>query len=161
MTIVFAQWSTNTTANLMPATYIVMALHPTLTFRRATVISAMIGLLICPWLFAEKLIPFQVACSVLLGPIIGIMLSDYYLVRRRTIDIDALYDEKHQAAWRLPALLTLLVSAAAGLLTVLLIPGQGIGYSFYTAFILSVVMYPLIMRSDSQGKGRMKLQNAH
>ncbi|GAA4650245.1 cytosine permease [Kistimonas scapharcae] len=161
LTIVFAQWSTNTTANLMPATYIVMALHPTLTFRRATVISAIIGLLICPWLFAEKLIPFQVACSVLLGPIIGIMLADYYLVRRRTIDIDALYDEDNQAAWRLPALLTLLVSAGAGLLTVILIPEQGIGYSFYTAFILSVVMYPLVMRYERQDKGRVKLLNAH
>lgn len=35
--------------------------------------------------------PAQIGYSVVLGPIAGIMLADYYVLRARQLDLDALY----------------------------------------------------------------------
>ena len=145
-TIVLAQWSTNTAANLMPATYIVLSICPKLNYAKATILSAVIGIAMCPWVFADKLIPFQVACSVLLGPIIGIMLGDYYIIRKMELNVAELYDEKNQVAYKKPAMMTLFISAAVGLAIAVGIANKGVGYSFYASFITSVLLYPVLVK---------------
>ena len=145
-TIVLAQWSTNTAANLMPATYIILSICPKLNYAKATILSAVIGIAMCPWVFADKLIPFQVACSVLLGPIIGIMLGDYYIIRKTELDVAELYDEKNQVAYKKPAMMTLFISAAVGLVIAVGIADKGVGYSFYASFITSVLLYPILAK---------------
>jgi len=37
--------------------------------------------------------------SALLGPIAGIMIADYFLVRKRTLDVDALYQSGEGTAY--------------------------------------------------------------
>ncbi|MEA3283937.1 MAG: cytosine permease [Synergistota bacterium] len=144
MTIVFAQWSTNTAANLMPPTYILLSIFPKLSFAKSTVISALLGLAMCPWLFADRLIPFQVGCSVLLGPIIGIMLADYYLIKKTRLNVDDLYNPSKNKSYEPAAMIVLLFSAGLGLACAFFIPGKGVGYSFYAAFIASVILYPVV-----------------
>ncbi len=146
LTIVFAQWSTNTAANLMPPTYILLSIFPRLSFAKATIVSALLGLAMCPWLFADRLIPFQVGCSVLLGPIVGIMLADYYLVKKMTLSVEDLYDRSKTRGYEPVAMVVLLLSAALGLACAMFIPEKGVGYSFYASFCASVIVYPLVKR---------------
>jgi NCS1 family nucleobase:cation symporter-1 len=52
-----------------------------------------------------------VGYAILLGPIIGVVISDYWVVRRRQLDIDALYQAGaasiywYQAGWNVRALI--------------------------------------------------------
>ena len=40
-----------------------------------------------------------IVCSALLGPVGGILLADYFLIRRRTLDIDALFSSSPAAPY--------------------------------------------------------------
>ena len=53
-----------------------------------TIISGVIGLLMMPWKQqgGDFLVVIQSNFSTLLGPIIGIMLADYFLVRKCTLN---------------------------------------------------------------------------
>ena len=59
-----------------------------------TIISGIIGLLMMPWKQqgGDFLVVIQSNFSTLLGPIIGIMLADYFLVRKCTLNVDDLYN---------------------------------------------------------------------
>jgi len=86
LAILFAQWSTNTAANLMPPTYILISLFPKLKFWSATIIAGVIGIGIMPWKIQSSgtfLVDVQVWISTLLGPIIGIMLAVLFYRQKR------------------------------------------------------------------------------
>lgn len=141
--ILFAQWSTNTTANLMPPAYILLNIFPKLKFSISTIISGLIGLAIMPWKFSDYLVYIQALSSSLLGPIVGIMLSDYYIIRKTRLDVYALYDNnsvfKYANGFNPAAMITLIVSFVIAMLT-----GD---YAFFTGLILSAVLYPILMKS--------------
>ncbi len=67
----------------------------------------------CYPFIAQCLVTWLIGCSALLGPVGGIMLADYYLVRGWALDIDALYsrDEKklywYTNGFHLPAMVAL------------------------------------------------------
>lgn len=87
--------SLNAATNAVAAGFDFAALFPRyLNFRRATTIALLVGLLAMPWLwygvgqFATIFFGFL---GVVMGPIFGIMIADYYFIKRRRIDISALY----------------------------------------------------------------------
>ena len=72
-------------ANLMPR-------H--LNFRRAIVVSGIIGFVILPWNLYNSpivILYFLGGLGALLGPLFGIVMADYWLIRRERIDVPALY----------------------------------------------------------------------
>ena len=143
LTIIFAQWSTNTVANLMPPAYILINLFPKLNFAKATIVSGIIGIGIMPWLFADFLVHFQAMTSGLLGPIAGIMIADYYLIRKRTLNVESFY--KHDGGFKYKnnynpySLIALFTSCLIGLI----IPD----YSFFISFALSIILYTVLMKN--------------
>lgn len=74
-----------------------------ITIRRGALISLAIALCICPWHFASSNSNFSTylsAYSVLLAPFIGILLSDYYIVRRVYLNVPELYSmDKEGSYW--------------------------------------------------------------
>lgn len=94
--IAFAQVTTNVLNNVVPPTYVLMDVFK-LKFRSATVIVGLLAFATFPWELvkddsAAGLQLFVQTYSAFLGPIFAIMAVDYYLIRRRTLDIDKLYD---------------------------------------------------------------------
>ncbi|WP_280190203.1 NCS1 family nucleobase:cation symporter-1 [Delftia sp. PS-11] len=72
-------------ANLMPR-------H--LNFRRAALVSAIIGFCILPWnLYNSPLVIvyFLGGLGCLLGPLFGIVMADYWLIRKQRVNVPALY----------------------------------------------------------------------
>lgn len=142
LTIIFAQWSTNTAANLMPPAYILMNMFPRLNFKWAVILSGIIGIIILPWKFSAYLVQFQVITSGLLGPIVGIMIADYYLIRKRKLNVKDLYEEKGQYQYKNnynpAAILALVISFSISLF----LPN----YAFFIGFFLSIVLYVLFMK---------------
>ncbi|MGD9156339.1 MAG: cytosine permease [Bacillota bacterium] len=142
LTIAFAQWSTNTAANLMPPAYILINIFPKFNFAKATIISGIVGLLIMPWKFGDYLVQFQVITSGLLGPIVGIMIADYYLIRKRMLNIKDMYEENGQYQYKNnynpAAMWTLAGSFIAGVIFK--------NYAFFVSFGVSLVLYVILMK---------------
>lgn len=91
-----ATLSTNIAANVVsPANAIINLAPRWATFRRGGFITAAIGVVILPWKLIEStggyIFTWLIGYSALLGPIGGIVIADYFLVRRTKVSLDDLY----------------------------------------------------------------------
>nr|WP_297457750.1 NCS1 family transporter [uncultured Halomonas sp.] len=96
--IAFAQVTTNVLNNVVPPTYVLMDAFK-LKYRTATVIVGLLAFATFPWELVQDesaagLQLFVQTYSAFLGPIFAVLAVDYYLIRRRTLDIAKLYDEQ-------------------------------------------------------------------
>ncbi len=94
--IAFAQVTTNVLNNVVPPTYILMDVFK-LSFRPATVIVGLLAFATFPWKLVSEgsaagLQVFVQTYSAFLGPIFAILVVDYYLIRKRVLNLDHLYD---------------------------------------------------------------------
>lgn len=94
--VIIATISTNAAANVVgPANAFSNMMPSKIGFRRGGYITGVIGILIMPWkLIADPsgyIFTWLIGYSALLGPVIGIILVDYFLVRKTRLDVDDLY----------------------------------------------------------------------
>ncbi|KAI1821940.1 permease for cytosine/purines, uracil, thiamine, allantoin-domain-containing protein [Xylaria intraflava] len=93
-----AQLGTNIAANSISAGTDFTALLPRfINIRRGGYLCAAIGLALCPYQFlssAANFANYLSAYSVFLSSIAGVMVSDYYLVRRGYLQVKELYDAR-------------------------------------------------------------------
>ena len=91
--IVFAQWSTNTSANVIPAATIFSNIGgPKVPFWAAVIIAGVIGILAQPWNLFEVLVSALLIIGGILTAIVGILFADYYLIRKRRVNVKDLYE---------------------------------------------------------------------
>lgn len=95
--IVLATLATNLAANVVgPANDFANIAPKRISFRAGAMITGVFGILMQPWrLVADPtgyIFKWLVAYSALLGAIGGILIVDYYLVRRRRLVLRSLYD---------------------------------------------------------------------
>jgi nucleobase:cation symporter-1, NCS1 family len=93
-----ATLSTNIAANVVSPANDLSNLAPRfISFRTGGMITALIGLFMMPWkLLADPtgyIFVWLIGYSALLGPIAGIMIADYFVYRKRMLDVDQLYRE--------------------------------------------------------------------
>lgn len=85
----------NLMANFVAPTYALTNLFPKkLNFRTAALISGVIGLVILPWNLynsPEIINYFLGGLGALLGPLFGIIMADYWIIRRARINVVDLY----------------------------------------------------------------------
>ena len=83
------------TGEVAPANALVNLAPCRISFRLGTMITAALGIAIFPWKLIETsagyIFTWLVGYSALLGPIGGIVLADYWLLRRRQLVVDDLY----------------------------------------------------------------------
>ena len=94
--LIVATLSTNIAANVVaPANAFVNLMPQRLSFRGGGVITAVLGMLVCPWRLVSTtngfIFVWLVGYSALLGPVAGILLADYWVLRRRALDVDGLF----------------------------------------------------------------------
>ena len=95
--VVLAQWSTNNAANLIPAALtFVNAGAPRLHYKWAVALAGVVGTLAMPWLILNNLFTFLGYYGALLSAVGGIMIADYYAVRRRRLNVPGLYETHGQ-----------------------------------------------------------------
>jgi len=116
LVILLANLTTNVAANLVSPSYDFSQLAPSkISFRMGGLIAAVIGLLFMPWkLLATSggyLFTWLGGYGTLLGGIAGILLTDYYLIRRTELKSADLYrrggDYEYSGGWNLRALIAL------------------------------------------------------
>lgn len=97
--LTLATLTTNIAANVMAPANALVNLNPTLfSFRSGALLTAVVGIAFGPWQFIKSSESFistwLVGYSALLGPLSGIMLVDYHIIRKRHLDLNALYTTK-------------------------------------------------------------------
>ncbi|HVG60173.1 MAG TPA: NCS1 family nucleobase:cation symporter-1 [Hyalangium sp.] len=91
-----ATLSTNLAANVVSPANDFSNLAPgKISYKMGGIITAIIGAIIFPWKLIESsggyIFTWLIGYSALLGPVAGIMVADYFLVRRRELAVDDLY----------------------------------------------------------------------
>ena len=100
-----ATLTTNLAANVVAPANSISNLWPRgISFRLGAVITCVVGVAIMPWkLLATPggyIFTWLVGYSGLLGPIAGILIADYYIIRRTRLDLGALYGIGDQYRYR-------------------------------------------------------------
>lgn len=100
--------SVNLAANLVGPAYDFSALNPkTISYRTGGYITAGIAIVMMPWKILEStqgyIFTWLIGYSALLGPVAGILIVDYYLLRKTVLKVDELYREhgayRYQNGW--------------------------------------------------------------
>ncbi|EXX87045.1 nitrate reductase [Paenibacillus darwinianus] len=96
--VVLAQWSTNTAANLIPATltFINAGARIRLNFVAGLIIAGVIGTIVQPWAILNNLFLYLGYYGAILSAVAGIILCDYYVLRRRRLNVKDLYRQEGQ-----------------------------------------------------------------
>ena len=93
----------NLLANFVAPIYMLTNLVPRkLNFRSAAVLTAIIGFVILPWNLynsPEVINYFLGGLGAALGPVFGVIMTDYWLVRRSKVDVPALYSDDPQGPY--------------------------------------------------------------
>ncbi|NEW71841.1 NCS1 family nucleobase:cation symporter-1 [Streptomyces rapamycinicus] len=93
----------NVVANFVSPAYDFANLAPKyLDFRRGGMITAVLAIVVMPWKLYSSPVVIQYflgALGAFLGPLVAVLLVDYYLVRRGNIDVDALFSADKAGAY--------------------------------------------------------------
>ena len=159
--------ATNIAANIVSPANDFSNLWPKkINFRVGGYITGVIGVLIFPWkLVADPtgyIFTWLVGYSSLLGPVGGIMIADYYFVRRQQLIVDELYKSHGNYSYKNGFNYAAVIALIAGILPNL--PGfllqiqltsptafpawisQLYNYAWFVGFFFSGIIYMLIMR---------------
>jgi len=166
--------SVNLAANLVGPAFDFSSLSPKrISYRAGGYITALIAIVMMPWRILESthgyISTWLVGYSALLGSIAGILIVDYYYMRRRMIDISGLYRLKdspysYRGGWNpiavaafligvipcLPGFVHVSLPQALPRLSPLL--GHLYDYAWFVALGLSAVSYAAGMRIAGSGR---------
>jgi NCS1 family nucleobase:cation symporter-1 len=161
--------ATNIAANIVsPANDFSNLAPQKINFRTGGYITGVIGILIFPWkLIADPngyIFTWLIAYSSLLGPVGGIMIADYFFIRKQNLMVEDLYS--HQGIYSFKkgfnnkAIIALLVGIIPNipgfLLTVKLVSAETFPlwisnlyhYAWFVGFIVSGFVYWILMKKD-------------
>ncbi|MCM3650392.1 NCS1 family transporter [Metabacillus litoralis] len=136
--IVLGAVAVNMVANIIPPTYVITLLTK-MKYKPAVIITGLLAFCSFPWVLvqdssAKGLGMFILIYSAFLGPIVSILLIEYYILRKQKVNVADLYKEDGPFAGYNPcALLALFIGAGAAFLLVELawIIGVVVGGSTY------------------------------
>ena len=160
-----ATLATNLAANVVsPANDFANLWPRRISFRTGGLITALIGLLMQPWRLVQDpsgyIFRWLVAYSALLGSVAGILIADYFVIRRTRLDVPGLY-RQDGPYWYLGGFNIFALAAMASgiapcvpgfLATVGLAEVPDIWlrlyhYAWFLSFIISFVVYICLMRA--------------
>jgi NCS1 family nucleobase:cation symporter-1 len=156
--LLVATLNTNVAANVVSPSNDFSNLNPRLiSFRTGGLITGVAGLCIMPWKllsdFNSYIFGWLVGYSGLLGPIAGIMITDYFLVRKTNLDLPSLYRRNGPYEYRNGFNPRALTALAAGILIALcglVVPALRwlYNYAWFVGFLTAGLVYLVSMRSQ-------------
>jgi len=163
MALVVATLTTNLAANVVAPAYGFSNLNPKkISFTMGGYITAGIGIAIFPWKLLETaggyLFVWLIGYSALLGPIAGILIADYFLVRKSELDAQSLFNHKGiYKTWNWAGIIALIVGIipnlpgflhAAGIVeNVPEIFKTLYSYAWFVGLFIAAVLYLILNRN--------------
>lgn len=151
--MLIATLSTNIAANVIAPSNAFSNLWPKrISFRAGGLITGIIGILIMPWWLLNEISGFLIFVSGLLGPVLGILIADYFFIRKKKLELAELYKEEGvyaygKSGFNKAAMIALLVGVFLALVGYW-VPALEFLYSlsWFTGFIISFALYYLLMK---------------
>jgi NCS1 family nucleobase:cation symporter-1 len=150
--LLIATLTTNVAANVVaPANGFANLWPARIDFARGGLITGVIGILIMPWKLmenADRYINWLIAYSGFLGPIAGVFIADYWLVRRARLSLADLYAaDGFYGRWN-PKAVAALGAGVASALVGLLVPALRVlyDYAWFVGFATAFALYAALMR---------------
>ena len=147
--IAFAQVTTNVLNNIVPPAYVLMeSFH--LKWSHSTIAVGLLSVCCFPWKLvtsdsAAGLSLFTKVYSAFLGPIFAVMVVDYYILRKKKLDINHMYDKQGPFKginW------AAVIAIIAGSLCSLVV----VDLSWYVSLIPTGIIYYLLMKYMKSAK---------
>jgi cytosine/uracil/thiamine/allantoin permease len=150
--MLIATLSTNIAANVIAPANAFSNLFPKkLSFRGGGIVTGLIGIAICPWWVLDEISNILIFVSGLLGPVLGIFICDYFVIRKKELKLPDLYKidgiYSYSSGFNSSAMFALLI----GILSALI--GKWIpqleflfNLSWFTGFSISFAVYYSLMK---------------
>ncbi|MBA2662861.1 MAG: NCS1 family nucleobase:cation symporter-1 [Bradymonadaceae bacterium] len=167
-----ATLSTNIAANVVSPANAIMNIAPhKVSFRTGAMVTAGLGVAMFPWKLlasaGDYIFTWLIGYSALLGAIGGILIVDYYLLRKTELDLEALYQKSgrywYKSGYNAVALAALAVGilpnvpgflAQSGLVEPSIIPEFFkiiYTYAWFVGFALAGLTHMVLMRATNAG----------
>ena len=159
-----ATLSTNIAANVVSPANAIINMAPSKTsFRMGGIITGALGIVIFPWKLIETtdgyIFTWLIGYSALLGPIGGILIADYFIVRRTNLNLEDLFQRKgeywYTKGFNLVAVVALILGVAPNVPGFLKaagfvdsVPGffsSVYTYAWFVGFFISGGLYTIMM----------------
>ena len=170
LVVLAAQLTTNMAANVVSPSNDFSNLSPKrISYVTGGLITAVLGIVMMPWKLysdaAAYIFTWLLGYSSLMGALGGILIADYWVIRKQRLDVDDLFRLRGRYAYsngvNPRAIVALLVSIAPvvpGFIRAVTTPGGTVSdpnffdrlysYAWFVTFALSFVVYWLLMRRD-------------
>ncbi|MDR5779497.1 NCS1 family nucleobase:cation symporter-1 [Caballeronia sp. LZ065] len=160
ITFIIATMGINIVANFVSPAYDIANLFPKhVDFKKGGLIASVLAVMVCPWIFVDSPKAITIFVSVfgaVLAPMYGVMMSDYYLVKRQQVQTADLYTMQpagrfhYDGGWNKVGLAALLLSGIVSVGWELstqmlkLLPPNNLGWLIGAA--AGALLYVLFMR---------------
>lgn len=159
-TIMLATLSVNVAANLVsPANDFANMFPRWITFRKGAVITGLLGIAIQPWHLMEDphayIFTWLLGYAGGLGSISGVMIADYWIVRKTNLNLASLYLMRgsywYQNGWNWRAIVATVCGCIVAWIG-LVLPQLRIlyDYSWFGGTLTSIAIYVLLMRTTTE-----------
>ncbi len=168
LVVLAAQLTTNMAANVVSPSNDFSNLSPRrISYVTGGLITAVIGIVMMPWKLysdaAAYIFTWLLGYSSLMGALGGILIADYWVLRRQQLDVDDLFREQGRYTYRggvnpraIVALVLAILPVVPGFIRAISVPGGTVvnpnlfdhlySYAWFITFALSFVLYLMLMR---------------
>lgn len=172
LALTIATLTTNIAANVIaPANSFSNLLPRRINFVRGGLITAVIGIVMMPWKilsdFSAYIFGWLIGYSSFLGSIAGVLIADYFLVRKREISLKDLYLREglytYARGYNPKAIVALAAGVGVALIGLLVEEVRFLyDYAWFVGFAATFVAYLALMKSQSRRKtssGTKRIRN--
>ncbi len=152
--LLVATLNTNVAANVVSPSNDFSNLNPRrISFRTGGLITGVLGIAMMPWKllgdFSSYIFGWLVGYSGLLGPIAGVMIADYFLIRRSRLKVDDLYRRNGEYEYENGVNKNAVIALGAGIVVALLglaVPPLRLlyDYAWFVGFGVAGAVYVLL-----------------
>lgn len=163
--LAIATLTTNIAANVIaPANSFSNLFPKKINFVRGGMITAVIGIVMMPWKllsdFSAYIFGWLIGYSSFLGPIAGVLIADYYFVRKKGLNLRDLYvpegEYRYRSGYNGKALLALAAGVAIALIGLLVESLRFLyDYAWFVGFVVAFAVYILFMKRSSTATSQL------
>ncbi len=156
VSLIIATLTTNIAANVVsPANDFANISPKHITFVKGGLMTAVLGIMMMPWKllsdYSAYIFGWLIGYSSFLGPIAGILICDYFIIRKRKLNAKDLYEPKgdytYKKGFNLKAVYALIAGVLAALIG-LIIPEVSFlyDYAWFVGFAVAFLVYLFLMK---------------
>jgi len=181
LVVLAAQLTTNMAANVVSPSNDFSNLSPRrISYVTGGLITAVLGIVMMPWKLysdaAAYIFTWLLGYSSLMGALGGILIADYWIIRKQQLDVDDLFRLRGRYTYvngiNPKAIIALVLSIAPvvpGFIRAVSTPGGSVAnptffdrlysYAWFVTFFLSFIIYWLLMRGDPGARAPVSNKN--